>query len=181
LKNQKDKIVFFILVISIAILIFIHNISFLLFLCLFFILLSYKVSLKAFKSMVFFNLSVTIGYVIESLIIGREFFDFIFLFNLRVFDIIFVTLFISSKINIIKAVSFSKPLQFLLIATLSQIQSFQKTFEDFKLALKSRTIKSMKEKDRKNFISSMFYFFLKKSLHNSKERTMALKARGFFD
>ncbi len=92
-----------------------------------------------------------------------------------------MTLFVSSKINLIKAVSFSSSLQFLLIATLTQIQSFVKTFEDFKLALKSRTVNALRKKDRKNFISSMFYFFLKKSLHNSKERALALKARGFFD
>jgi len=126
-------------------------------------------------------MSVTVGYLFESLFLGREFIDFLLIFNLRVFDITFMTLFVSSKINLIKAVSFSPSLQFLLIATLTQIQSFVKTFEDFKLALKSRTVNTLRKKDRKNFISSMFYFFLKKSLHNSKERTLALKARGFFD
>jgi len=49
------------------------------------------------------------------------------------------------------------------------------------LALKSRSIKKLKERKAKEFIASMFYFFLKKSLHNSKERSLALKARGFFD
>jgi len=126
-------------------------------------------------------MSVTVGYLFESLFLGREFIDFLLIFNLRVFDITFMTLFVSSKINLIKAVSFSSSLQFLLIATLTQIQSFVKTFEDFKLALKSRTVNALRKKDRKNFISSMFYFFLKKSLHNSKERALALKARGFFD
>jgi len=150
-------------------------------LCVIFCIISFKTALRAFKSILIFNISVTIGYIIQSLFLGKEFFDFILLFNLRVYDITFMTLFVSSKINLIKAVSFSKSLQFLLIATLSQIQSFTKTFEDFTLALKSRTIKTITQKNKKNFVSSMFYFFLKKSLHNSQERALALKARGFFD
>jgi len=181
LKIQKDKAVFFLLIVSIIILICIHNIVVLLPLALVFAVVSPKVAIKAIKAILFFNLSVTLGYIAQSLFLQREFLSFLAVFNLRVFDITFLTIFTSSKINLIQAVSFSKSLQFLLIATLTQIQSFQKTFEDFKMAIKSRTLTIINQEDRKNFISSMFYFFLKKSLHNSKERTLALKARGFFD
>lgn len=181
MKNQKDKLAFFGLIVAIITLISIHYTPFLLTLCIVFTLLSFKTAIKTFKAVLFFNASVTIGYIIESLFVGRVFLEFLLLFNLRVFDITFLTLFVSSKINLIQAVSFSKSLQFLLTATLSQIQSFRKTFEDFQLALASRSVKTMTQKGRKNFVSSMFFFFLKKSLHNSHERTLALKARGFFD
>jgi cobalt/nickel transport system permease protein len=124
---------------------------------------------------------VSIGYIIQSLLLEKEFIEYLALFNLRVFDITFLTLYVSSKINLINAVSFSKSLRFLLSATISQIESYKKSYEDFMLALKSRSVKKLKDRKAKEFLSSMFYFFLKKSLHNSKERSLALKARGFFD
>ena len=146
-----------------------------------FVFLSYKTALKSIKAILFFNISVSLGYIIQSLFLNREFYGFLSLFNLRVFDMTFSTLYIIEHINIINAVSFSKSLKFLLSATISQIENFKKSYEDFMLALKSRSIKKLKERKAKEFIASMFYFFLKKSLHNSKERSLALKARGFFD
>ena len=126
-------------------------------------------------------MSITIGYIIQSFILGNNFVEFLVVFNLRVFDITFLTLYTFSKIDFIKALSFSKPLQFLFVASLSQISSFKKSYDDFVLALKSRVVKKLSQTNKKEFVSSMFYYFFKKSMHNSYERTLALKSRGFFD
>jgi cobalt/nickel transport system permease protein len=80
----------------------------------------------------------------------------------------------------VKFFSFSKELSFLLTMTLSQIFSYKKTFEDFRLAYKARVIKKLRSRE-KNFITKTFEFFLKKALKDSKEKTLAMKARGFFD
>lgn len=178
---DKDKTAFIFLVIFIIALTFVHNTLYLGILGAFFLVLSFKTAKKAFFAILFFNLGVSIGYVIESLILKREFLDYLLLLNLRVFDMTFAVLFISSRINLLKALSFSKSLQFLLSATLSQIDVFKKTYDDFILALKSRTVKKLGERRAKEFISNMFFYFYKKSIHNSKERTLALKSRGFFD
>jgi len=177
----KDRILFFLLFFCVVTLTFVHNIFVLFILFTIFFILNYKIAFKTIKAILFFNLSITLGVIVESFFIQKDIVEYLLLFNLRVFDITFLTLFISSKINLLKAVSFSTTLQFLLSATLSQIQSFSKTYEEFMMALKSRTIKKLNERKRKEFLQSMFYFFFKKSLHNSKEKTMALKARGFFD
>jgi len=177
----KDKILFFGLLLAIVLLTFIHDIQILSALAVIFFVLSYKQSIKSIKAILLFNISVSIGYIIQSLLLEKEFIEYLALFNLRVFDITFLTLYVSSKINLINAVSFSKSLRFLLSATISQIESYKKSYEDFMLALKSRSVKKLKDRKAKEFLSSMFYFFLKKSLHNSKERSLALKARGFFD
>ncbi len=166
---------------SIIVLTFVYNVDILLILASVFLLLSYKIAFKTVKAILFFNLSVTLGVIIESFFVQKEILNYLLLFNLRVFDITFLTLYISSKINLLKALSFSSTLQFLLSATLSQIQSFSKTYEDFMMSLKSRTIKRLNERKQKEFLSAMFYFFFKKSLHNSYEKTLGLKARGFFD
>jgi cobalt/nickel transport system permease protein len=63
--------------------------------------------------------------------------------------------------------------------TLSQIFSYKKTFEDFKMAFKSRVV-SVKNKEKK-FITNTLKFFFKKAFKDSKEKSLALKARGFFN
>ncbi len=178
---DKDKTAFVLLVIFIVTLTFVHNILYLGILGVLFLLLSPKTAKKAFFAIVFFNLGVSIGYIIESLFLNRDFLSYLCLLNLRVFDMTFAVLFVSSRINLLKALSFSKSLQFLLSATLSQIDVFKRTYDDFMLALKSRTVKKLSERKTKDFISNMFFYFYKKSIHNSKERTLALKSRGFFD
>ena len=133
---MKDRDLFFLLLLCVVTLTFIHNIYILLALFSIFIILSYKIAFKTIKAILFFNLSITLGVIIESFFVQKDIIAYLLLFNLRVFDITFLTLFISSKINLLKAVSFSKTLQFLLSATLSQIQSFTKTYDEFIFALK---------------------------------------------
>jgi len=49
------------------------------------------------------------------------------------------------------------------------------------LSLKSRLIKKMSERAKKEFIGSIVGYFFKKALYDSSEKSLALKARGFFD
>lgn len=160
---------------------FLKSVDWLLALWLLSWLLSWRMMLKSIKATIFFNLSVTLGYLIASWWQGHEFLTYISMFNLRVMDISFAVFYLFGRINLLEAFSFSRSLTFLLVATISQIESFKKSYEDFILGFKSRTVKRLGEMQKRQFISSMLYFFLQKSLHNSKERTLALKARGFFD
>jgi len=178
---MRDRLFLALLLIYIIGLTFVHDYKVLTVLGVILTLISYKTALKSLKAIALFNISVTIGYIIKSLIEGNEFLEFILMFNFRVFDITFGVFYVVSHINLLKAFSFSKSLTFLLVATLSQIESFKQSYYDFVLAFKSRNVKKISEVDKKRFISSMLYFFLQKSLKNSKERTLALKARGFFD
>ena len=178
---MRDKLLIAFLVIYIFSLLFIKSAVVLLVLFVFYAVLSYKTMLKALKAVIFFNITVSLGYIIQSLILHKEFVEFLSVFNLRVFDTVFMIFYINKQVNLIRVFSFSKGMRFLLSSTLMQISSFLKTYEDFKLALKSRTAKKLKERDKKHFVEAMFFYFFKKSLHDSKERTLALKARGFFD
>jgi len=177
----RDKIILSLLLVAVVGLTFVHTVPVLAALALGAVLLSFKDAKKSIKAIFLFNISVTLGYVIKAYLTQSPFLDYIMMFNLRVFDITFLVFYTFGKINLLRAFSFSRSLKLLLISTLSQIASFQKSYEDFKMALKSRSVKKLSESDKKKFISSMFYFFFKKSLLNSKERTLALKARGFFD
>ncbi|MEO1923254.1 MAG: hypothetical protein ABGX25_01895 [Nautiliaceae bacterium] len=84
-----------------------------------------------------------------------------------------------SKVSIVEFFAFSREFSYLLTITLSQIYSYKKTFIDFRDAFKARVI-NVKNKE-KQFIVNTFKFFLKKAMKDSKERALAMKARGFFD
>lgn len=99
--------------------------------------------------------------------------------NLRVFSITTILFLTINKINLFKAFSFSSSLSFLLTLSYSQIITYKKIFEDFRLALKSRSIKKITYNDKWGFVTSLIYFFLSKSISNSKEISQAMKSRGF--
>jgi len=140
-----------------------------------------KILKKALKSIFFFNIAISIGYIAIAVLQERVWLEYILLFNLRVFVLTLTTLLFSHYVNITLALSFSKTLSFLLSVSLSQIYSYQKSYENFMLALKSRLIKKMNERAKKEFITSVFGYFFTKALYDSEEKSLALKARGFFD
>jgi cobalt/nickel transport system permease protein len=182
---MPEKIVFFLYIICAAWLVHLQNIFIL---AAVFILLSlvawrdfWRLFKKTFFALVIFNGFVSVAYGVLVWLRGENPLEFIALFNLRVFDITFMTLLFSKRINIVVAVSFSKTLTFLLTASLSQIENFRKTFEEFRLALKSRTVKPLKDRKKREFLGAMTLYFFKKSNYNAHEVSLALKARGFFD
>jgi cobalt/nickel transport system permease protein len=106
--------------------------------------------------------------------------EFLLYINLKVYLLTYFVFYFFSKVDMIAFFSFSKELSFLLSISLSQIISYKKTFDDFRLAFQARVIRKVSERE-KGFITQVLEFFLLKALRDSKERTMAMKARGFFD
>ncbi|RMA97847.1 hypothetical protein [Hydrogenothermus marinus] len=180
-----EKILFFIYFFSAFLLVYFQNIYILSIAFILLGVLAYKnfweIFIKTLVILWVFNGFVSLSYIIFSLIKNENPLDFIILFNLRVFDITFMSLLFSKRVNIIKAVSFSKTLSFLTTVSLLQINNFKKTFKDFQFALKSRTIKPIKDRKKREFIGMMTIYFFKKANHNAEEVSLALKSRGFFD
>ena len=141
----------------------------------------FKLLQKSIKSVLLFNLTISLGFILLSLLKDKPWLDFIMLFNLRVFDLSFMTILFTQSVNLPSLLSFSPTLSFLFTISLSQITSYQKSYENFLLSLKSRLIKKMSERRKKEFITSVFGYFFKKALYDSGEKSLALKARGFFD
>ncbi len=135
---------------------------------------------RALKSIVFFNLGVSVGYLIMAYFEGINPWGYIIYINLKVFTLTLFVFWFFSKVSIIEFFSFSKELSYLLTITLSQIFSYKKTFEDFLLSYKARFVKSFKER-KLDFVKVVFYYFFKKSMYDSKERALAMRSRGFFD
>jgi len=162
---------------------YIKQIDYLLFIILFLWILSFKkcifLTKKVIKSIFIFNFGISIAYFIMSLFKNLDLMYIIYI-NLKVFAMTYFVFWFFSKYNMIQFFSFSKELSYLLTITLSQIYSYKKTFEDLRLAYKARMIKSFRQREN-SFITKTFDFFFKKALKDSKERSLAMKARGFFD
>ncbi|WP_263832905.1 hypothetical protein [Sulfurospirillum oryzae] len=182
---MRDRILFGFYLLGLALILASHSFYILGFFAVLLLLLArsewFKMLKKALKSIFFFNIAISIGFVIIALLHQKPWMEYLLLFNLRVFDLTLTTMLFSHYVNIALALSFSKTLSFLMTIALSQIYSYQKSYENFMLALKSRLIKKMSERARKEFITSVFGYFFTKALYDSEEKSLALKARGFFD
>ncbi len=181
---MKDRLLLFLYITFIMFFTSIHNIYVLFIFSILLLFLSgkdiFEILKKSLLSIFIFNSIVSISYIVFSLWKNQPWVDYVLLLNLRVFNITFLTFLFISKVNIFKAVSFSKTLQYLLVLSYSQILIYKRYFQDFSFALKSRTIEKPRKKDIYNFISRVFLFFFNKSIQNSKEITQAMKSRGFF-
>ncbi len=182
---MKDKILFIFYMILVVLLTSINNIYFFVAVISALFLLSRKDTVKLFKktviSIFLFNFLISISYIVYCFFYSTPWLDYVLLINLRVFSLSFLTFLFISKVNLFKALSFSKTLSFILVLSYSQILTFKKYLKDFKFALKSRIINKPRLSDKYNFISSLFFFFLNKSINNSKEISQAMKSRGFFN
>lgn len=139
-----------------------------------------KLNTRVIKSIIFFNLGVSVGYIVVSYIKGVSPVEFLLYINLKVYMLTYFVFYFFSKVDVVEFFAFSKELSYLLMISLSQIISYKKSFEEFRLAYKARVVKKLRERER-GFVTTVFEFFLKKALSDSKERTLAMKARGFFD
>ncbi|WP_457562965.1 energy-coupling factor transporter transmembrane component T [Caminibacter pacificus] len=138
-----------------------------------------KIFFKALKSILLFNLGVSLGYIILAYFKHINPWHYILYINLKVILMTYYVFWFFSKVSIVRFFSFSKELSYLLTITLSQIFSYKKTFTDFRDAFRARVV-NVRDKE-KTFITNTFKFFLTKAMKDSKERALAMKARGFFE
>ena len=110
---------------------------------------------------------------------NQPFWHYFLTVNLRSFDMIFLTLLFTARVNIFEAVSFSKDLSFLLTMSVSKIMIMQRAFADYSDALKSRTLKKPTRNQVYDYIGSAVAGFLDKNIRESTENFEAMKSRGF--
>lgn len=161
-----------------------HNLYFLSFVSIFIALLSgkyfFNILKKTVLSIFIFNSSISISYGFYTYIKGNFDLDYLLLINLRVFTITFLTFYVFNKINIVKSLSFSKSLSFILMVSLSQIYLFKRLLNDFNDAINSRSLNGYSLKSRIMFFTVIFKYFLNKAFENSKDISYGIKSRGFY-
>ena len=178
-----QNIIRILFVIVLFALLYIKNVYILLFVLPLFWVISFKefvkLNKKVIKSIFLFNLSITLGYAFMGYIKGVFVLKYLIYINLKVYLLTYFVFWFFDRVDMVRFFSFSKELSYLLSISLSQIISYKKTYEDMRLAFKARVIKKLKER-QKGFVVNGFRFFFEKALHDSKERSLAMKSRGFF-
>lgn len=129
----------------------------------------------------FFNLTVSLGYMLMMWLNNTNDWLTLFRLNLRVF---LLTLMSFSLIHVIHwhhALFFSPFLTRLMMITQSQILSFRRAQETFQLAFTSRSLRTPTLRDRYRLVRSVVLWLFDKAFFASKEMTLALRSRGFFN
>jgi cobalt/nickel transport system permease protein len=140
-----------------------------------------KIAKRAFLAVAIFNSIITISYVVITMIRGNFSPHYVVLINLRVFLLTFMTFLFVGRINPFQALAFSRSLQYLLILAYSQVLTLRRLFEEFRLALKSRSPARPAARDLYRHGASTGAFLLRKSLSDTADITQAMKSRGFFN
>jgi len=140
-----------------------------------------RIARRAFFAIVLFNSIITVSYVVLSLVRGGFSFHYVVLINLRVFLLTFMTFVLVRRINPFKALGFSRSLMYLLTLAYSQFLTLRRLFEEFRLALKSRSPSRPVAGDLYRHGASAAAFLLNKSINDTADITQAMKSRGFFN
>lgn len=140
-----------------------------------------RLARRTVLAIVLFNSIVTVAYTVMSFLRGTFDPGYVALINVRVFLLTFLTFILAETINPFKAFAFSRSLSFLLTLAFSQIVTFRRLLNDFRLAFRSRMLKRPSHRELYRHGAATGSFFISKCFHDSTEITQAMKSRGFFD
>lgn len=129
----------------------------------------------------FFNLTVSLGYMLMMWLNNTNDWLTLFRLNLRAFLLTFMSFSLIHVIHWHHALLFSHFLTRLMMITQSQILSFRRAQETFQLAFTSRSLRTPTLRDRYRLARSVVLWLFDKAFFASKEMTLALRSRGFFN
>lgn len=135
---------------------------------------------RALRLVLLFNLAVSLGYLLLAWLHELSPWHTLLLINLRVLMLSCITFLFMERVNLFKALDFSPSLTWLLGLAYSQALSFRRSYEDFRLALLSRSLQRPRLADRYRASAAAASWFLDRGLATARETALALRARGFF-
>jgi cobalt/nickel transport system permease protein len=136
---------------------------------------------RALWSIVAFNLAISLGYIVIAGLRGELVPGYVLLVNLRVLLLTYLTAWFVERVDLLRAVAFSRGLSFLVTLAYGQILTLRRVVEDFRLAFRSRNIVHVGLRPRYRHAAAQGLQLLDKSLHVATETTQAMRSRGFFD
>jgi cobalt/nickel transport system permease protein len=127
-----------------------------------------------------FNLAVSLGYTVAGLLGGEVRWDYLVLMNVRVILLTFLTFLTVSRVDLLRALSFSPTLTYLIVLALSQIMTFRRMHAEFRLAGESRRLRRPTLRDGYTQGAVVAVQFFDKAEHGASEIALAMRSRGFF-
>ncbi|EQB39506.1 hypothetical protein M947_05790 [Sulfurimonas hongkongensis] len=180
---MSDRVWFFVYLLVVMTLGFVHNEWIMLLGIIITIALGGKARFKIFKKallvIALFNLSISLSYIVYGFFVSVDIFALV-LINLRAFAITLLTFTLVRRINLHKALDFSKVLAILYGFTYAQIILLKNMLHSYYEGLKSRgaTLKtSITKKQLQPLLTTLFGTML----HKSSEQSMGLRSRGLID
>lgn len=141
---------------------------------------SLAIGWRALRAVLFFSLLISLGYLATALFGQPVSLDYLILVNIRVFFLIFLTFTLAAKVDILRALSFSRSLTYVTTLALSQIITFRRLFEDLRLAAESRRLRRLPLRERYLQSAAAAAHLFDRAEHDAREIALAMRARGFF-
>ena len=135
---------------------------------------------RALRAVLLFNLVISLGYAAGALFGQPVSIDYLILVNLRVYFLIFLTFTLASRIDILRALRFSRDLTYLVTLALSQIIPFRRLFDDLRLAAESRRLRRLRLRERYLQSAAAAVHLFDRAEHDARETALAMRSRGFF-
>jgi cobalt/nickel transport system permease protein len=135
---------------------------------------------RALRAVLLFNLVISVGYAASALFGQAVSLDYLILVNIRVYLLTFLTFTLAYRIDILRALSFSRNLSYLVTLVLSQIISFRRLFEDLRLAAESRRLRRLRLRERYLQSAAAAVHLFDRAEHDAREIALAMRSRGFF-
>ena len=135
---------------------------------------------RALLAVLVFNATVSVGYAALALIRGEFSWLYLIRTNLRVWLITACTFLMAKKVNLFAALSFAPGLMMVLLLAHTQIRVFTRLLEDFRLGLRSRSLRRPTPRVLYGHGAATGSFFLSKAVHDAGEIGLAMQARGLF-
>lgn len=135
---------------------------------------------QALLAILAFNLLISLSYALMAWMNDISPWQTLLRLNLRVLLLATLTFLFIARVNLFRALDFSKNLTFALGLAYSQILIFRRAYEDFRLALASRSLKPPRLRDRYRASAAAASWFIEKALHAATQSSQALRSRGFF-
>jgi cobalt/nickel transport system permease protein len=128
-----------------------------------------------------FCLVVSVSYAALTILSGQFSGGYLVLVNLRVAALTSLTFLVMERVNLARALGFSRGLLYVVTLASSQALTLRRVVEDYRLALKARTLARLGLRDRYRHSAASAARLLAKAMHRSGEIALAMRARGFFD
>lgn len=136
---------------------------------------------KSFFALLLFNGSVSLSYALLAWWQDTPAVEYLLRLNLRVFTLTYLSFLLAARVNLFKALSFSKDLSYLLMLAYAQIGQFRQLLEEFRLAWRSRRLRPLSWRQKQRQAGAFGLCLLDKSLQRSEEMHQAMRSRGFFN
>lgn len=142
---------------------------------------AWRVLRRTLLSVLAFNMSVSLGYVVMAHWQANFHADYLLLVNIRVVLLVFLGFWLVDRIDLLAALALFPLLRLIATLAISQIKTFERILRDFRLAFQSRNLRPPRLLDQSRHAAAQVHTLLDKSLASASEAAMAMRSRGTFN